>query len=261
MSAPSVMIVLPTLGHRTETLELALASCDALVGALSATVYLVAPASATGARALGVASGATIVDDPGAGMAEAINAAFKAGGEHTYYVWLGDDDLLVGQGISRAVAALDEDSHAVVAYGHCDYMDAQGNSLALNRAGKLARFVLPWGPNLVPHPGTVIRRDAIVRAGGFTPGYSYALDLDLFLRLRKLGSFLPIPAVTARFRWHPDSLTVADRQASSREAMAIKKSYLPAWLRWASPLWHWPVAWASALAAQRLSARVKKGTA
>ena len=100
-----------------------------------------------------------------------------------------------------------------------------------------------------------------MRAGGFTPGYSYALDLDLFLRLRKLGSFLPIPAVTARFRWHPDSLTVADRQASSREAMAIKKSYLPAWLRWASPLWHWPVAWASALAAQLLSARVKKGTA
>jgi GT2 family glycosyltransferase len=189
-------------------------------------------------------------------MAEAINAALKAGGDHPYYVWLGDDDFLVGEGISRAVAALEDDSLAVVAYGHCDYMDAEGNSLALNRAGKLARFLLPWGPNLIPHPGTVIRRDAIVRAGGFTPGYSYALDLDLFLRLRKLGSFLPIPAVTARFRWHPDSLTVADRQSSSREAMAIKKSYLPAWLRWVSPLWHWPVAWASAFVAERLNARV-----
>jgi len=261
VSIPSVMIVLPTLGERLPSLELALDSCSSIPTNISATVFLVSPSQATKARALGATYGAVIVEDPGSGMAGAINAAVQAGGNYSYYVWLGDDDLVVGEGIALAIAALEQDSQAVVAHGYCDYIDEDGHSIALNRAGKVAQFLLPWGPNLIPHPGTVIRLDALRRVGGFSLGYSYALDLDVFLRLRKQGRFLAVPAVTARFRWHPNSLTVADRKASSREAMAIKSQYLPGWLRWASPLWHQPVAWASAFAARRLNGRALKGRA
>ena len=178
MSIPSVMIVLPTLGERLPSLELALDSCSSIPTNISATVFLVSPSQATKARALGATYGAVIVEDPGSGMAGAINAAVQAGGNYSYYVWLGDDDLVVGEGIALAIAALEQDSQAVVAHGYCDYIDEDGHSIALNRAGKVAEFLLPWGPNLIPHPGTVIRLDALRRVGGFSLGYSYALDLD-----------------------------------------------------------------------------------
>jgi hypothetical protein len=53
---------------------------------------------------------------------------------------------------------------------------------------------------------------------------------------------------------HPDSLTVANRRASSLEAEAVKRSHLPGALRPVSYLWSYPVRWASALAAKRVNA-------
>jgi len=64
--------------------------------------------------------------------------------------------------------------------------------------------------------------------------------------------------LSARFRWHPDSATVADRAASSREAMAVKRRHLPQWLRPLSGVWNYPVAWASAVAAFHLTKKTEK---
>lgn len=253
MGNKDVMVVLPTLGKRLLHLGLALESCSTLGKSISLTLCVVAPAEATEARKMSVAHGAQIVEDPGTGMADAINAALSTRRSEKYYVWLGDDDVLVGSGIASLVAALDADETAVVAHGHCEYIDTEGTTIAINRAGKFAQFLLAWGPNLIAHPGTVVSMDALEKVGGFSPGLLYALDLDVFLRLRKIGRFVAVPAVASRFRWHPGSLTVADRKASSREAMSVKARHLPGWLRWMSPLWHWPIAWLSALAAQRVN--------
>ena len=259
MEPARVMVALPTLGHRLETLEHALRSCQNFSPDISLTVFLVSPVSAIGARALGAKYGAQVVDDPGSGMADAINAALEAGGGNEYYVWLGDDDLLVAEGIRVALHALENHPRAVVAYGQCEYIDSAGAHITTNRSGAVAKFLLPWGPNLISHPGTIVRMEAIRQAGGFASNLAYALDLDLFLRLRKLGAFLALPVVTAQFRWHAESLTVSDRRASSREAMKVKKQYLRPWLRWVSPLWNQPVAWASAIAARRVSYLASQG--
>jgi len=81
---------------------------------------------------------------------------------------------------------------------------------------------------------------------------TYALDLDVFLRLRKIGTLVAVPVTASQFRWHQESLTVAGRGKSSREAMRVKSTHLPRLLRVVAPLWHWPVAWASAFAATRV---------
>jgi hypothetical protein len=80
----------------------------------------------------------------------------------------------------------------------------------------------------------------------------------VFLKLRGRGTFVSRPVVSAQFRWHPESLTVADRHASSVEAMAIKRSHLPTWVRPLSALWHWPVAWVSMIASEIVSARARR---
>jgi hypothetical protein len=87
---------------------------------------------------------------------------------------------------------------------------------------------------------------------------SYALDLDVFLKLRQHGRFLSVPVVASQFRWHADSLTVADRQASGAEAMVVKRRHLPPLLRPVSGLWNWPVAWAAQVAARLVGHRMKR---
>ena len=258
MQTISVMVVLPTLGDRPESLEIALASCETIPAGISVTVAVVTPTAATEARQIAQRHGAVVIDDPASGMADAINAAIATRTIEKYYIWLGDDDVLVGAGIAEAVRTLEAHPDAVVAYGHCEYIDESGRVIGINAAGSLARALLPWGPNLIPHPGTVVAMDALEEIGGFTTGLSYALDLDVFLRLRRVGQLMSVKKVTARFRWHSDSLTVADRRASSQEAMKVKASHLPGWLRPLAPVWHWPVAWASLLAAKGVTRAARK---
>ena len=255
MNTVSVMVVLPTLGTRLESLALALESCATIPAHIETTVVVVAPKGATAAGQLALRHDATVVDDPGSGMADAINEAIATRGNEKYYIWVGDDDVLVGAGIAAAVEELESTPAAVVAYGHCEYIDDAGRVIGKNSAGKVAELLLPWGPNLIPHPGTVVSMDAIANAGFFDSELSYALDLDLFLRLRRQGPFLHVAHTTAQFRWHAQSLTVADRRASSREAMKVKAGYLPKSVKPFAPLWQWPVAWASTVAARQVSRR------
>jgi hypothetical protein len=87
------------------------------------------------------------------------------------------------------------------------------------------------------------------------------MDLDAFLSLRVRGRFLFTGASVSAFRWHPDSLTVANRREASREARAVKARHLPGWLRPISPLWQMPVSWAAAVAAGAVSRRARRLTA
>ena len=260
MDDSRVMIVLPTLGKRLAHLETALLSCDELAKKIPVSICVVVPEAAVEARKIAAKYGATLVEDPGTGMSDAVNAAMAKRATEDFYIWLGDDDRLISEGTLLLIQALDSKPDAVVAYGKCEYINDGGEVIATNSAGKWAQFFLRWGPNLIAHPGTLIRMDALEKIGGFNSSLLYALDLDVFLRLKKLGSFVPVSAVVSQFRWHEESLTVEDRGASSREAMQVKASHLPAWLRFLAPLWQWPVAWASWLAAERVTVLSRKRT-
>lgn len=257
MAPASVLVVLPTLGDRLEFLETTLRSCRDLAGLVTTTVAMVVPTGAVKARALGVKYGAVLIDDPGSGMADAVNAGLGARTSEEFYVWVGDDDELVPQGAAALMEALRNRPTAVVAYGHCDYIDGTGSVIGRSKAGRLAIALLPWGPNLIPHPGTIVRLDALEAVGGFDSRLSYALDLDVFLKLRRVGDFLTAPTVSARFRWHADSATVADRSSSTREAIIVKNRHLPAWLRPLSWIWTYPVAWATQVAAWAVTLRAR----
>lgn len=258
MLAPRLLVVIPTLGNRIEYLNRALESCTELAQRVPLRVCVVVPRDAERARTIAAGAGATVVDDPGGGMADAVNRALETLSGEEFYVWLGDDDLLVGDGVSALVDALDGQKSCVVAYGGCNYVDGDGRSIMTTRASRWARFLLPWGPNFIPHPGTVIRISALREVGFFTSGLSYALDLDVFLKLRRVGTFCPVSVTASRFRWHPESLTVAGRGRSSREALEVKKKHLPAWVRPLSGLWHWPVIWVSSFAAKMVTIRAGK---
>jgi glycosyltransferase involved in cell wall biosynthesis len=252
-----ILVILPTLGDRLDTLRETLDSVDAQREGASLKLVLVAPPGAHEARSMAADRGAVIVDDPKEGISAAINCGMQARDGESYYAWVGDDDLFRPEGLAVLKSLLDEDASAVLAYGACDYINPAGRTLAVSNAGGLAKFLLPWGPNLIPHPGTMIRLDALETIGGFDPTLKFAMDLDAFLKLRAHGRFVWTRTPVSAFRWHPDSLTVANRRHSSLESERVKRNHLPRVLRPISLLWEHPIRWASSFAARRVSARAR----
>ena len=216
VAGAEILVVLPTLGDRIETLTETLKAIEAQRQDVHLTLVVVAPVRATLARTLAREYGAKIVDDPGTGISEAINFGLRARRGETFYAWMGDDDLFRPGGLRTLQDLLQANPGAVLAFGGCDYIDAEGHVLALSNAGRLATFLLSWGPDLIPHPGTMIRLDALQRIGGFDPHLRYAMDLDAFLRLRAWGTFVWTRETVSAFRCHAESLKVANRKLSSR---------------------------------------------
>lgn len=249
-------VVLPTLGERLETLEEALSSVASQT--VRTRVVLVVPSAATGARAIGRRYNATLLDDPGRGLAAAMNTGLGLEGDEAYFAWLNDDDLLRPGGLDLLTRLLDASPDAPAAYGACDYIDEHNRLIGTSRLGPWAARILPWGPDLVPMPSTLTRLDAVRQVGGYCESLRFAIDLDLLRRLQRLGRFVSTRASVAAFRWHADSLTVANRRASVAETERVKRRYLPETLQPFAPLWHVPVRWATYAAARGVQRRAQR---
>ena len=109
---------------------------------------------ANAARSLATRFGAVVLPDPRRGISEAINVGVRTATDEEYYAWIGDDDLFREGGLRTLRDMLDPEPTAVVAYGGCDYVDPEGRKIGTSRAGRAAQWLLPWGPDLIPHPGS-----------------------------------------------------------------------------------------------------------
>lgn len=257
MTSPgTVLAVVPTLGERTDTLGAALASIRAQEG-VTTTLVVVVPPEASEARDIAADHGALIVDDPRRGLSAAVNVGIDAAGDEAYFSWIGDDDELRPDGLRTLVDLIERES-AVVAFGACEYMAGDNRVFAVSRAGDWATRVLAWGPDLIPQPASLTRLEALRAAGPFDEKLRFVMDLDMFLRLRRLGRFVSTPRAVAVYRWHPDALTVANRGASIAEAEMVKRRHLPPRLRPLASLWQVPVRLAINVVSSQLSNRARR---
>lgn len=191
-------------------------------------------------------------------LAEKINAGFKELPESVKFIgWLGDDDLLHLNALTDAAKILISNSKAVLVFGGCDYIDPTGKLLASNKSGAWASKIMGFGPDLIPQPGALWRRDAFEKVGGLSSEFDLAFDYDLFLKLKAEGQFVYLPRTLASFRWHPDSLSVKNRGKSVLEASKVRRKHYKGLMRVLWPVWEpWVIA-ATWLAGKALSLRLK----
>jgi GT2 family glycosyltransferase len=124
-----------------------------------------------------------------------------------------------------------------------------------NKSGKYAVPLMRFGPQLIPQPGSLFRRDAYEKIGGLNSEFKWAFDLELLIRLSEVGRFKFLNQTLASFRWHEDSLSVGGRDGSVREASRIRKQFLPTWLKPVSELWELPMRSAIKYAGTKVSRR------
>lgn len=79
--------------------------------------------------------------------------------------------------------------------------------------------------NFIPHPATFVRREWMLRAGGFDTGLKYAMDYDLWLKLARLGSPVQLDAPLAAFRVHSGSLSTRNRLAAMEEDFRVRLAH------------------------------------
>jgi hypothetical protein len=260
MTSPStterVGIVVPTIGGRPEYLPLALLSIRE-AGKAHVIVVKKKGLDLTKLQEAGLID--ECLDEPASDVASAINLGIRAMPSDIQFVsWLGDDDLLISGSLTKSLNRITAPDEPIMVFGSCDYIDHLGRELFTMKSGSWAVPLMRFGPDLIPQPGSLFRREAFETVGGLRTDLGWAFDFDLFLAFSKIGRLAFLPAVLSKFRWHPGSLSVNSRRDSVNEASAVRKEHLPKALLAISEIWEWPVRQATYIAGLRVSKKLAK---
>lgn len=251
----SIGIIVPTLLTRNALLIESLAS---IRQAGDAYILIVAPNSEFVRSNIPSIFFDDVIEDLGFGLAAAIDHGIKSLPDFVEYInWLGDDDLLTKNSLRVSFREISSRQDIALVYGICNYINSEGNFIWKNRSGKFASLLLHFGPQLIPQPGALMRREAYMAIGGLNYEYKWAFDLDLIIRLKQVGRLSYINETLSMFRWHEGSLSVGGRRGSVKEASMIRRTFLPKSLRWLSPIWEVPLKSVILFAGYRLNRKIK----
>ena len=252
--SPTTAIIVPTLGLRPKHLDECIRS---ITNAGNSLIVIVSPSNVT-FNAFVKNNAGLFVKESGIGLAAAINLGVaNLPPEIEFFNWLGDDDLLTENAISKCVGALQVNQRVIAVYGQCEYIDSNSKRIGMNNSGNWAKKILHFGPDLIPQPGALFRVSAFNSVGGLNTQYRLAFDFDLFVKLLRIGELTYLPEVLGKFRWHPDSLSVKLRMVSVLEGSKVRKSHLPAFIRPFSFLWEGLIISLTYIAGIALNTRVK----
>lgn len=80
--------------------------------------------------------------------------------------------------------------------------------------------------NFIPHPATFIRRKIYSEVGLFDENIKYAMDYDMWLRIAKRFRPIQLDVHLSVFRWHENSLTSANREASLNDDLKVRLRHI-----------------------------------
>jgi hypothetical protein len=163
-----------------------------------------------------------IIEDANNGLSAAINQGFNATGDFKYFCWINDDDQFEAGSLQRSVLFMERNQDYSAVVGTLKYKFENSKKIIFNKVSKVSLLISEIGPNLIPQPGSLIRKDKIMNFL-LNEKYNYAMDLDLFLRLKKNGKIGIIKEVQAILNYDLNTITLKNRKEASKEAFKIRK--------------------------------------
>jgi GT2 family glycosyltransferase len=144
----------------------------------------------------------------GSGLPAALNAGIAAA-EAPYIARMDGDDVALPERFALQVAALDREPGLVVIGSAVDEIDSANRLLHTAwypTDPTIVAALLSRGGCCLCHPATMIRRDALMVAGGYRTSVPLTEDFDLWLRMMRLGAIRNLDRPLLRYRLHGHSV-------------------------------------------------------
>jgi GT2 family glycosyltransferase len=146
-----------------------------------------------------------------------------------YLLFLDDDDVLRPDAIERLLGALQKEPAAAAVGANVEF-DGRGHRRRIRHPHRaMVRSLWPellWGWSATPSR-VLLRRDALVAAGGWDPSIETAHDTDLWLRMSLSAPFVLVPATVVDKRAHEGQSRPVDSMEITTRFREIWVSQLP----------------------------------
>ena len=174
---------------------------------------------------------AVVHDEAGAGPAATRDAGLERLGDCDWIALLDADDAWEPGKLAVQRAVIERHPEAVVCFGRARVVDGHGAltgermpepAPGVHSGSALVRWL--YDDNPIPTSSVLVRRDALVDAGGFAGPAPLASDWDLWLRLAARGPFVCEPHARVRYRRHAGGVT-ADVAALAESRLAVHAAH------------------------------------
>ncbi|MBD3883526.1 glycosyltransferase family 2 protein [Phormidium tenue FACHB-886] len=149
--------------------------------------------------------------------------------KYDWIAMLDHDDVALPDRLEKQMAAAEANPHVVVWGSYIHHINAQGDFLSFQAWGatteaEFYKLRSQGKPTTVYHPTALMRKDILLKVGGYRAEFRGADDLDLFDRMAEYGPILAIPEPLVLYRVHPDSLSMKKyfRQAALTRYILLK---------------------------------------
>lgn len=159
------------------------------------------------------------------GVSKAMNEGLRAA-TGDVIAYLHSDDYYLRPDVLSRVAAHFEASGRKWLFGRTMTL-ADGKLIPDNYVAPRFSYASLLRGNYIPHPATFVRRELMLRAGGFNTSLKYAMDYDLWLKLAMMAEPLQLDEPFTAFREHEGSLSSSSktRLAAMAEDFGVRLSY------------------------------------
>lgn len=142
------------------------------------------------------------------GVAAALNTGLGAA-KAAIVARMDADDIAAPERLARQLAALKSRSNAVAIGSACRVLDRDGKLLGYRsppiQPDHIRRSLLHG--NCIIHPTMMLRRDPVLRLGGYRSAFRFCEDFDLWLRLSEHYDLINLPEALLDYREHDRQLT------------------------------------------------------
>ncbi len=150
-----------------------------------------------------------VIRRPNTGIVGALNDGLAATrGE--FIARMDADDLCLPERFARQLEYLRRHPDCVCVGSAFRYIDDMGSHLKECRRqtahDAIERDLLTGDGGAIIHPAAMFRRDAVVRAGAYREAAQWVEDLDLYLRLARVGRLANLEGVLLYYRLHVQSV-------------------------------------------------------
>jgi glycosyltransferase involved in cell wall biosynthesis len=162
-----------------------------------------------------------VLNRPHGGIAEALNTGIEMA-RADYVARMDADDVALPSRLEKQIAFLNAHPECVLVGTDVDVIDVEGEAIGVMtfpaHHQEIVQALITGASPAVAHPAIMMRKGAVLAAGGYRQEHVPAEDLDLWLRLVDFGQMANLKEPLLRYRMHPSATSIRDgnqQQATS----------------------------------------------